>query len=151
MLAVPASSDSTTAKTCPGLAADSARPMRPVFFGSPSVSRVRLDGETGDVARVVEPEVREGPAAVGRFVDTVAPGRGVAAVPFAGADVDDLRIARGDGHAADGQDRLVVEDRAERRAAVRGLEQPAGPGADEELGRLARNQGDLADPPPHVG
>ena len=86
------------------------------------------------------------PASV-RLVDAVA-GRDVAAdVGLAGADVDDVRVGRGDGDRADRRDRLVVEDRLPVDAAVVGLPDAAG-GRGRVVGeRIARHAGDPRDPP----
>ena len=61
--------------------------------------------------------------------------------PFAAADVDDVRIGRGDGEGADGAGRLVVEDRLPGAAGVGGLPDAAVVDADVEDVRLAGNAG----------
>ena len=144
----------------PGLAAVN-RPIEPALLvrvpqvahdrGVYDVGVLRMDGQAGDVARVVQAQVGEALAGVGRLVDPVSPAGRVAPVPLAAADVDDDRVRGRDRDTADRQGRLIVEDRLEGRAAVLRLEQPPGPGGDEELRRLPGDESDLAHPPPHVG
>ena len=87
------------------------------------------------------PDVRPGLAGVGRLVDAVA-GRDVAAdVGLAGADVDDVGIARRDRDRSDRRDRLVVEDGLPGRPAVGRLPDAARRGGgvvDQRVPRHAR-------------
>src|SRR5262249_40519141 len=85
----------------------------------------------------------------------LAPARRVAAVALAGADPDDLALARlalliGDRDCADRQRRLLVEDRAERDAEVVGLPQPAGSEPDGEALARARHEPEGRDAASHV-
>src|SRR5262249_42947549 len=110
----------------PGLAAVGGAVDAALLVGPEGVAEDRREGNVGilrvddagaDLALLL-PVVLPGPAGVGGLVDAVA-GRDVAAdVGLAGADVDHVRVRRGDGQGADGRDRLVVEDRLPGEAAV---------------------------------
>ena len=82
------------------------------------VGVLRIDDDARDRLRLFQPDVGEGLAAVGRLVDAVAERRGLAVVRLAGADVDDVRVARMDGDVADRGGGVGVEHRLERHAVV---------------------------------
>ena len=82
-----------------------------VSFGS-NVHDIRIDRtdhDASDVHRLVQSHVLPRVAAVGRFVNAVAPRRALAIVRFAAADPDDRWIRWRDGDVADRGDRLVIE------------------------------------------
>src|SRR5262249_11241988 len=78
----------------------------------------RVDGHGADLALLL-PDVLPGLTGIGGFVDAVARRHVAADVGLATADVDHVRVGRGDGDGADGGDRLVVEDRLPGDTAVR--------------------------------
>jgi hypothetical protein len=99
------------------------------------VGVARIDDDAADVDGLVEAEVLPGraaveglPHAVARVGDAATAGAGLA-----GADVEDVRVARIEGERARRQAALAVEDRGEGRAAVDGLPHAAAGGADVEL------------------
>ena len=71
-----------------------------------------------DVVRLGQSHVDEGLAAVGGFVDAVAPRHAVAHAVFTGAHPDDLGVGLEDGDVPDRGDRIIFKDRRERRARV---------------------------------
>ena len=107
----------------------------------------RVNDDAADVLRVGEPH--EGPrrAAVGRFVDAVAPRRALAVVRLAGADPDDVRVGARDGDVADRRRAEVVEDRRPRRSAVHRLPHAAGGRADVDRVGMAFVDRDVVDAP----
>src|SRR5205807_6734310 len=84
-----------------------------------------VDDDAADVLRVPQAHVLPGLAAVGRFVDAVAPGDAVAGVGLAGADPDHVGVRFGDGHVAERNRRLALEDGRPGGAIVDGLPQAA--------------------------
>src|SRR5207244_4737274 len=89
-----------------------------------------VDDDLADVLRVAQAHVLPGLAAVGRFVDAVAPGDAIAGVGLAGADPDDVGVRLRHGDAAEADARLMVEDGGEGVAGVAGLPQAARGGGD---------------------
>ncbi len=99
----------------------------------------------------VEAHVRPCVAAVERFVDAVADARTVAGIALARANPDDGRILLIDCDRADSRDRLAVEDRLERRAAVHGLPDAADGDADINNVGIGSNGLDIGDAAAHAG
>ena len=122
-----------------------ARPERRAEHGGEGdVGIGRMDDDRADLADLL-PDVLPGLAGVGGLVDAVADGDVAADVGLAGADVDDVRVRRGDGDGADGRGRLVVEDRPEGQPAVGGLPDAAGGGGGVVGERIAGHAADAAD------
>src|SRR5262249_21968385 len=94
------------------------------------VGVLRVDDDAADVARLLETDVLPGLAAVGGLVHAVAPRDAVARVVLAGADPHDVGVGRRHRDGTDAQGRLVVEDRLPAVAAVGGLPDAAGRGAE---------------------
>src|SRR5262245_29302499 len=92
----------------------------------------RIDRDTRNVVRVLEPNVRPRFAGVYRLVDAIAGERAARREGVAGADPHDVRIGRGGRDRADRELVVSVEDRLERRAVVGRLPQSARPEADVE-------------------
>src|SRR5262249_30651895 len=88
---------------------------------------------------------------VRRLVNATSPAHGVARVPFAGADVDDLRLALADRDRAGALRRLVVEDGSDGGTAVGGLPDAAAGRGDVERIRVALDGHDVGRPAAHVG
>ncbi len=108
----------------------------------------RIDDDATDGARILEPHVRPGLAAVGALVDAVAPARALARVRLAGAHPHREGRRGRDGHGADGHHRVhVVEDGRPRRAVVGALPEPAAGGGDVDRVGLALHpcDGDVVD------
>ena len=82
-----------------------------------------VDDDVADVLRGLEAHALPGLARVGRLVDAVAEMGASLAVVLARAEPEDVRILGVDGHAAEGEDAVVVEDRREGDAAIRRLPQ----------------------------
>src|SRR5205823_621628 len=101
-----------------------------------------------DLLRVVEAEVRPTVAAVGGAIDAVAVGQIFTETVFSSADVDDVRVGRGDRDRADGGDlgraafHASVGDVAPRLAAVGGLPHAAVRRAEVEDARVNGIAGD---------
>src|SRR5262249_19144531 len=89
------------------------------------VGVARIDPDSRDAIGIFEPDVRPGFAAVVAAVHPVAERGVVARILFAGADIDDVGIRRGELDRADRDDVLVVEDRLPGRAAVGRFEDAA--------------------------
>ena len=100
---------------------------------------------------VSQADVREGLAAVCRFVDAVAERRGLPVIRFAGADVHDVRIRRVDGNVADGGRAVRLENRIEGRAVVDRFEDTAHGVADIDDVRIAFADRDVVDAAAHAG
>src|SRR5262249_42228316 len=93
--------------------------------GEGHVRVLRVDGHRADLPDLL-PDVLPRLAGVGALEDADA-GRDVPAdVRLAAADVDHVRVARGDGDGTDGGGGLVVKDRLPGEPAVGGLPDPAG-------------------------
>ena len=108
---------------------------------------LRIDDDARDVARAAQADVAPRFSAVGRFVEPVAVTHVVARIALAGADVDDVLVARIDGDRTDCGRRLFVEDGIPRRAAVDALPHAAAGRADVVQAivlRRARNGRDAA-------
>src|SRR5207245_2225825 len=83
---------------------------------------LRIDENRRDllgVAKVLH--VRPGFTRVGGFIDSVAGGEIRALQSFAAADINNVRIGRGDGESADGAGGLIVENGIPGVAEVRGF------------------------------
>src|SRR5581483_8141692 len=109
------------------------------------VGIARVHDDAGDVARVVEADVRPGLTGVHGFIHPVAEGDVAANAGFAGADVDDVGIGRRHGNAADGRDRLLIEERNPGDAGVGGFPDAAGDRAEIIRVGIAGNAGDRED------
>src|SRR5690606_24931765 len=81
---------------------------------------LRVDRNAADAARGFQSDVGPRPAAIGRLVDTVAPGVRAQGLAFARPDPDDLRVTGRDRDVADRR-HVVVEDGAPCGAVVRRL------------------------------
>src|SRR6185295_13041577 len=96
------------------------------------VGILRVHGDALDALGVVQTEMRARAYGVARAIDAVAERRAVARIAFPGADPQHVLVRRRDLDRADRRNRLAVEDRRERRAAVRGLDDAAGGARDVE-------------------
>src|SRR5260221_5266698 len=105
------------------------------------VGIARIYGDLADVLCVGESDVRPRAACIRALVDAVAIAVRVAQRALPAADVDRIRRGRRNGNRADGRDRLRVEDRQPRSAAVDGLPYTAVDGTEVELIRPAGNAG----------
>src|SRR5262249_11877773 len=88
------------------------------YAGIDCIARFGVDQDPDDVLGLAKPHVRPVLAAVGRLVNAVADGDGVAHPGFSGPHPDVLRLRRIDRDRADRLHAHLVEDRLERRAAV---------------------------------
>src|SRR6476661_11260741 len=95
-----------------------------------------MDEDADDALGRRKPDIGPGLAAVDRLVDAVADGDGITGPAFAGSDPINLRVGRIEGDGADRLDRLLVEQRLERRSAVFRLPHAAR-GRAHEQGNLA--------------
>src|SRR5215467_938334 len=86
-----------------------------------SVWVARMHDDAAQGLRALESDSIEGVAGIGALVESIAVRRGLAIVGFTRRDVDDVRIGRRECDVGDRRG-VVVEDRFERGAAVRGLE-----------------------------
>ena len=111
---------------------------------------LRIDDDPRDRLRLLEPRVREGPAAVGRLVNAVAEGRRLAVVRLARSDVHDARIRRMDRDVADRRRAVAFEHRLERRPVILRLEDAADGVADVDDVRVALGHGNVVDAPAHA-
>src|SRR2546421_1236184 len=93
--------------------------------GIDHVGVARIDGDLRDPLGLLQPHAGPALAAIDRLVDAVSDGNGIASPGLAGPDPDDLRVPGIDLYRSDRLDRLLVEDRLERRAAVLALPHPA--------------------------
>ena len=122
-------------------------PLAPEDAGVDDVRVLRVDDEARDLVRLLEADVRPVIAAVDGLVHAVAHRRVVARIPFARADVDDVLVARRDGHGPNGASARLVEDRGEGVAAVRRLDDAAVCARHVVGERVARHADDLRDAP----
>src|ERR1700730_18521338 len=76
-----------------------------------------------------------------RLFHSIAPRRAALIVRFAGADPDDVRIARRNRDVSDGSRGLMIEDRLPRSSAIRSLPHATRGGRDVE--ELAQSSADL--------
>ena len=111
------------------------------------VGILRMDDDLPDLPRVVEAEVRPGPARVGRLVHSVAVRDLRPHVGFARAHVDDVRVRRGDRDGSDRGDGLRVEYRQPGAPRVRRLPHAAADGAEVERVRLTGHAAHPVDAP----
>ena len=116
-----------------------------------AIGIVRVDDDLRDLLAIAQSEVPPGLAGVGGFVDAVAHGEIGALKAFAAADVDDVRIGRGDGDGADGAGGLAVEDGMPGAAEIVGLPDAAVVDADVEDIRLTGDTGAPTVRPPRKG
>src|SRR4051794_25954598 len=91
---------------------------------------LRMNGDPANVLRVAQAHVLPAFAAVQRAIDAVPPTDAVASVGLAGADPNDVRVARSHGHGAQILGRLAVKDRLPGFAIVVGLPQSPRGGRD---------------------
>ena len=115
------------------------------------VVRARVDHDAVDVLRRAQADVRVRLAAVGGFVDAVAPRCALAVVRLARADPDEVRVALRDGEIADRDQPLILELGLERRAVVHRLPDAAVRRADVEDRGVRLVGGDVGDPTRHRG
>ena len=118
------------------------------------VDRVRIvgvDGDLGDLERLLEARVVPGQAAVRGAVDPVAEGDGVPRIGLARAHPHLGRVGRADRHGADGADALGGEAVLVGDPAVGRVQQAAGRVGDPGLARALRVHRDVGDAPAHVG
>ena len=111
----------------------------------------RMDLDSPDVVRVLQPQVRPGAPRVGGAVDAVAPRRALPVVGLAGADPHHVRVGRRDGHGADRSGRFVPENVLEGDPRVLGLPHPAARDADVEGAGVGFDHRQLRDAPAHDG
>ena len=95
--------------------------------------------------------MRPGGAGIHRFVDAIAPGGALAIVGLAGSHVENRRVGRGEREVADRGIGLLVEDGLPGVAAVDGLEDSAGGGADIHDARVRFDHGEVVDSTAHGG
>ena len=127
------------------------RPARMSHRADEDGARVgRAHHHARDMARVGESEVPPALAAIRGLEDAATERHRVAGVGFAGADVDDIRVARLEREVTDGEGRLVLEDRVPGRARVCGLPEPSGGRADIDDVRVARHALDVGGAAHHV-
>src|SRR6266699_6138027 len=100
-----------------------------------------MNDDLADVARVSQPNVVPGLAAVVRTVNAIAEGDVATNAGFARADINYIGIGVRDRDAADGGGGLLVEERIPGNAAVGGLPNAASDGAKIVGIRLARHSG----------
>jgi len=104
---------------------------------------LRIDENRRDLLSVAKVlHVRPGFTRVGGFIDSVAGGEIRALQSFAAADVNNVRIGRGDGESADGAGGLIVENGIPGVAEVRGFPDAAVDGGHVEHIGLMRNARD---------
>ncbi len=116
------------------------------------VAVFRVDGDFRDALRLMQTHVRPGRAGVGRLVNPVADRDRIARPCLAAAHPDRIRMRGIDRDGADRLDRVLVEDRLERRASVERLPDAAARRAHEghRLPTLV-SRGDRGDPAAHDG
>src|SRR2546428_3332881 len=105
--------------------------------GIDHVGDARIDGDLRDQIGLLKPHAGPTLAAIDRLVDAVSDGNGIARPGLAGPDPDDLGVPGIDLYRSDRLDRLLVEDRLERRAAVLALPHPAARRGNVEQGLAA--------------
>ena len=112
--------------------------------GDPHHVRIRRVHEHArDGLRLAQADLRERFAAVGGLVHPVSERGALAVVRFARADVQDVRIGRGDGDVPDRMRGVGVEDRRERGAVVDGLPDAARREADVVHRCVVGSDGDV--------
>src|SRR5437016_1782960 len=99
----------------------------------------RMDDDLADVARVFQPNVVPGLAAVVRTIDAIAERDVAANAGFAGTDINYIGIGIRDGDAADRGGGLLVEEGIPGNAAVRGFPNAASNGTKIVSVRLAHD------------
>src|SRR5690606_22390525 len=99
---------------------------------------LRVDGDPADVLGRGQAGVRPGLAGVGRTIDAVAPVRAALVVRLTRAEPQHVAVRGRDREVAEGDRRLVLERRLERRPVVLGLPEAAGRGHHVPAGGLAR-------------
>jgi hypothetical protein len=104
-----------------------------------------IDHDPGDVVGVVKPHILPGLATINGFKDA-RPGIGTSGhQDLSGPHPHDVRIAGGNGDAADGECRFVLKDRLPGRAVVHGFPEVAGPRPQVDGEGLIRVAGDGLD------
>ena len=84
------------------------------------IGAVRIDDYTADVARVTQPDIAPGFAAIAGFIDTIAIREIRAPVGLAAARINNVGIRWSKGQRADGSNGLAVKDRLPGHAAIGG-------------------------------
>src|SRR3954464_15024888 len=100
-----------------------------------------MDDDASNVLRLAQAHVRPRPAAIFRFVNSIAPRRAALIVVLTGTDPKDLGIAGCDGDITDGGSALFIEDRLPRSTAVGGFPYATRCGGDVE--KLTQSLADL--------
>src|SRR5260370_12020335 len=121
------------------------RPERSLRGDVDDVGVARIDDDLRDVLRLFQPDVFPALPAVDRFVDAVTHRDRALAVVLARSNPDYERVVRVDGHAADRERLLIIEDRREAGAGVRRLPDAASRGRDIPDPRVARIDGQIDD------
>ena len=130
-----------------------------LLVGSPEVSHsrdehhVRVGGvhcDPSDMVTVHQSHIRPRLAPIRGLVDSVAPGRTLPARPFPSADPDDVGIELVHGYRTYRVGALILEDRLERHAVVRGLPHTASGRRDIKSERIGLDDSDIHDAPAHV-
>ena len=109
-----------------------------------------IDVDFADVARLSEPHVLPGLAAVGGVIDAIAPGDRVPAALLTGAEPDVFRVVLIDGNGSQGDGGFPIENGCEAEAAVIRTEQATGGRSDEVDARSLLVDGDVHDSAAHV-
>jgi hypothetical protein len=105
-----------------------------------------VDHDLTDLLAFLETSLLPTLAGIAAAVDPIARHQVGVGVVLAGSHPDHVRIRRIEGHRADGERRLPVEDRGEGGAPVDRLPQRTVPGRDVVLRRVARIDIDVDDP-----
>ena len=121
------------------------RPQRPDRADVDNVRVAGIDEDVLNVLGVLEPHPLPRLARVGGLVDAVAEGDAPLVVVLAGAEPDDVRVLRVDGHRAERIGAVLVEDRRPGIAAVLGLPQIARGRSDVPDAGILRVDGDIRD------
>ena len=111
---------------------------------------LRIDDDAGDRLRILEAHLREGLAAIGRFIDAVAEARTLAVIGLAGPYPNDVGIRRRNGDVPNRSSRIGVENRRESRAVIDGFPDSAGRKAHVVSIWVALYGGDIVDAPAHA-
>src|SRR5262245_19118841 len=90
-----------------------------------------MNSDAGDMARVIQPQMRPAFPCIGRLIEAIAVGNVAANAAFTHTDVDDVGVTVGDSHCADRRGvQIGIRDILPVGAGVGGFPDTAGAGTE---------------------
>src|SRR5260370_18262488 len=111
---------------------------------------LRIDDNACYGLRILQAHLREGLAAVGRFIDAVTKAGTLAVVGLAGAHPDDFGVRRSNRDISNRSSRISINNRLESCAVIRSFPDSAGSEAHVINISIALDHGDVVDASAHA-